>query len=82
MEFFRESMLELITQTSTNLPPDVRAAMGLALEKETPNTQSSQALNIIAENIDMAAPKTKVPSARTPACRPLRSRLPSAPIRS
>ena len=54
MEFFRESMLELITQTSTNLPPDVRAAMGLALEKETPNTQSSQALNIIAENIDMA----------------------------
>ena len=55
MEFFRESMLELITQTSTNLPPDVRAAMGLALEKETPNTQSSQALNIIAENIDMAA---------------------------
>ena len=54
MEFFRESMLELITQTSTNLPPDVRAAMGLAVKNETPNTQSSQALNIIAENIDMA----------------------------
>ena len=38
MEFFRESMLELITQTSTNLPPDVRAAMGLAVKNETPNT--------------------------------------------
>ncbi len=54
MEFLHESLLELITQTSTNLPPDVRAAMGIALREETPNTQSSQALNIIATNIDMA----------------------------
>ncbi|MCZ6515472.1 MAG: fumarate hydratase, partial [Acidobacteria bacterium] len=54
MKLFRESMLELVTVTSTNLPPDVRAAMGLALESEKPGTQSSQALNIIAENIDMA----------------------------
>jgi fumarate hydratase, class I len=49
-----ESLVELITQTSTNLPPDVREAMGLALEEETPGTQSAQALNIIATNIDMA----------------------------
>ena len=27
MKAFRESMLQLITQTSTNLPPDVRAAI-------------------------------------------------------
>ena len=27
MEFLANSLLELITQTSTNLPPDVRAAM-------------------------------------------------------
>src|SRR5581483_3868889 len=40
--------------TSTNLPPDVRAAMGMALENETPGTQASQALDIIASNIDMA----------------------------
>ncbi|MDQ6699358.1 MAG: fumarate hydratase, partial [Acidobacteriota bacterium] len=40
--------------TSTNLPPDVRTAMGMALEMETPHTQASQALNIIAQNIDMA----------------------------
>src|SRR5579864_35217 len=55
MQFLQESLTELITQTATNLPPDVRAAMGQALGTELPNTQSSQALNIIASNIDMAA---------------------------
>src|SRR5512140_2746832 len=55
MQFLQESLVELITQTSTNLPPDVRAAMGVAIAGETPNTQSSQALGIIAANIDMAA---------------------------
>src|SRR5258707_3047580 len=54
MNGFTNSLIELITQTSTNLPPDVRAAMGLALETETPGTQSAQALGIIASNIDMA----------------------------
>jgi fumarate hydratase class I len=54
MEFLAASLLELITQTSTNLPPDVRAAMGVALDSEAPNTQSAQALGIIASNIDMA----------------------------
>src|SRR5580658_10965869 len=55
MQFLHESLLELITQTSTNLPPDVRKAMGAALVGETPHMQSSQALHIIATNIDMAA---------------------------
>jgi fumarate hydratase class I len=54
MEFLASSLLELITQTSTNLPPDVRAAMSIAGAGETPDTQSSQALNIILGNIDMA----------------------------
>ena len=54
MEFLANSLLELITQTSTNLPPDVRAAMSIAGAVETPDTQSSQALNIILGNIDMA----------------------------
>ncbi len=54
MEFLANSLLELITQTSTNLPPDVRAAMGIALNNETPGTQSSQSLNVMASNIDMA----------------------------
>jgi fumarate hydratase class I len=54
MQFLEESLIELITQTSTNLPPDVRQAMGIAIGAETPGTQSSQALSIIASNIDMA----------------------------
>jgi fumarate hydratase class I len=55
MQFLATSLLELITQTSTNLPPDVRAVMGPAIAGEAPGTQASQALNIIATNIDMAA---------------------------
>jgi fumarate hydratase, class I len=55
MEALLASLIDLITQTSTNLPPDVRAAMGLALDEETPGTQAAQALSIIASNIDMAA---------------------------
>src|SRR4051812_13940654 len=54
MEFLATSLLELITQTSTNLPPDVRAAMSIAANTETPGTQSSQALDIILSNVDMA----------------------------
>jgi fumarate hydratase class I len=54
MQFLHDSLVELITQTSTNLPPDVRAAMSAANATETPSTQSSQALNIIMSNIDMA----------------------------
>src|SRR5271169_3213966 len=54
MEYLANRLLELITQTSTNLPPDVRAAMSIAGASETPDTQSSQALNIILGNIDMA----------------------------
>jgi fumarate hydratase class I len=55
MQFLQSSILELITQTSTNLPPDVRQAMKHVLGEETPGTQSAQALSVIASNIDMAA---------------------------
>jgi len=54
MQFLTSSLLELITQTSTNLPPDVRAAMAQAGSLETPGTQAAQALDIIAGNIDTA----------------------------
>lgn len=54
MQFLHNSLVELITQTSTNLPPDVRAAMSAANAAERPSTQASQALNIILSNIDMA----------------------------
>ena len=54
MQFLTSSLIELITQTSTNLPPDVRAAMKGAIAAEAPGTQASQALSIVASNIDMA----------------------------
>ena len=52
---FLDSMVQLITKTSTDLPPDVRAAMGLAVRGEEPATRAGQALTIIAQNIDQAA---------------------------
>src|SRR3954463_891401 len=51
---FSDSVLQLIVRTSTDLPPDVRAAMKHALVAEPPATRSSQALTIIAQNIDLA----------------------------
>src|SRR3954447_20177537 len=52
---FLDSMVRLIARTSTDLPPDVRKAMGLALKTEEPATRAGQALTIIAQNIDQAA---------------------------
>src|ERR1700693_1066738 len=52
---FFESVLQLIIRTSTDLPPDVRAAMKHALHAEPEGTRSSQALTIIAQNIDLAS---------------------------
>src|SRR5262252_2824681 len=51
---FFDSMVQLITRTSTDLPPDVRAAMAVALATEAPATRAGQALTIIAQNIDQA----------------------------
>jgi fumarate hydratase class I len=52
---FLDSLLQLIVRTSTDLPPDVRAAMKTALGVEPDGTRSSQALTIIAQNIDLAS---------------------------
>src|SRR5256714_10158244 len=52
---FFESVLQLIVRTSTDLPPDVRAAMKHSLVSEPDGTRGSQALTIIAQNIDLAA---------------------------
>jgi fumarate hydratase class I len=51
---FFESVLQLIVRTSSDLPPDVRAAMKTALGAEPGGTRSAQALTIIAQNIDLA----------------------------
>ena len=50
-----ESLVELITRTSTDLPPDVRAAMRHAVAAEEPSSRAGQALTIISQNIDQAA---------------------------
>jgi fumarate hydratase class I len=52
---FFDSVLTLIVKTSTDLPPDVRSAMKVAMALETSGTRSAQALSIIAQNIDQAA---------------------------
>jgi fumarate hydratase class I len=54
MAQFKESILTLIVDTSTNLPPDVREAIATAKQNETQGTRSSFALDTIATNIDFA----------------------------
>src|SRR3981081_1216349 len=51
---FFDSVLQLIIRTSTDLPPDVRAAMKTSLDAEPDGTRASQAVTIIAQNIDLA----------------------------
>ena len=55
MEHFKQSIYDLIVETSTNLPPDVRRAIKSAMEREKRGTQSDLALDTIAINVDMAA---------------------------
>src|SRR5918993_5550056 len=52
---FFDSVVSLIIKTSTDLPPDVRAAMRLAMNEEPEGSRGSQALAIIGQNIDQAA---------------------------
>lgn len=54
MQFLVNSLLELVTQTSSNLPPDVRAVMAQATGMETPGAKAAQAFRIIAGNVDSA----------------------------
>ena len=51
---FLESVVALIVRTSTDLPPDVRAAMRVAMDRED-QPRAAQALSIIGQNIDQAA---------------------------
>jgi len=48
------SLYNLISETSSNLPPDVRQALSQAMDHEIPDSQSALALNTIATNVDMA----------------------------
>jgi fumarate hydratase, class I len=55
MEAFFDSIVTLIIKTSTDLPPDVRAAMRIAMNEEPEGSRAAQALAIIGQNIDQAA---------------------------
>ena len=55
MQSFFDSVVALIIKTSTDLPPDVRAAMKHAVGAEEASSRAGQALNIISQNIDQAA---------------------------
>lgn len=51
---FEQSLYDLIVQTSTNLPSDIRRLIADANRRETPNTNASLALATISQNVDMA----------------------------
>jgi fumarate hydratase class I len=54
MSKFEESIYQLIVETSTNLPADVRRAVQKAREAEDAATRAGLSLTTIAENIEMA----------------------------
>jgi fumarate hydratase, class I len=57
MQSFEQSMLTLITDTSTQLSPDVREAIDRATAREDSDTRAALALARITENIQMAEEK-------------------------
>lgn len=54
MQQFEESVYQLIVETSTNLPADVRRAVKRARQAEDQATRAGIALSTIAQNIEMA----------------------------
>ncbi|MBL5768052.1 fumarate hydratase [Bacillus sporothermodurans] len=54
MEKFQESMYQLIVETSTNLPKDVRRAVKKAKQSESAGTRAAMSLGTITNNIQMA----------------------------
>ncbi|MEH6944316.1 fumarate hydratase [Bacillus sp. JJ722] len=54
LQKLQHSMYQLIVETSTNLPKDVRRALKVAKEKEIAGTRSAMSLATIAQNINMA----------------------------
>ena len=54
LETLEQSVYDLITETSTNLPKDVRRAVKRAKEAENAGTRAAMSLDTIANNIFMA----------------------------
>lgn len=57
IEQLEKSMYDLICETSTNLPKDVRRAVKAAREQEDAGTRAAMSLDTIAKNINMADDK-------------------------
>ncbi len=76
MALLRSSLLELVSETSTNLPSDVRASLTTGAARERTETRSGQALRIIAKNIDMARAGT-IPICQDTGMPTFRVRLPA-----
>lgn len=57
MQHFEQSVYDLIVETSTNLPGDVRRAIRAANEAEDRATRAGLSLSTIANNIEMAEHK-------------------------
>ena len=53
-----ESLYQLVVETATNLPADVRQAIRAARDREDASTRSALALGTIAQNIDFASTDT------------------------
>lgn len=54
MQDLTESILELIRLTSTDLPPDVEAALRRAVEQETPGSAARGALETVLKNVELS----------------------------
>ncbi|HZG73115.1 MAG TPA: fumarate hydratase [Chondromyces sp.] len=54
LENFKKSMYQLVVETSTNLPKDVRRAIKAAKERENAGTRAAMSLATITNNIKMA----------------------------
>lgn len=54
MSQIEDSLFELVSQTSSNLPEDVRRALRDAATREDPSSRAGKALGVIAHNIDIA----------------------------
>ncbi|WP_338753349.1 fumarate hydratase [Bacillus sp. FJAT-52991] len=54
LEQFQESMYQLVVETSTNLPKDVRRAVKAAKLRENAGTRAAMSLDTITNNIQMA----------------------------
>ncbi len=53
-ETLQQSMYDLIVETSTNLPKDVRRAIASAKERENAGTRAAMSLDTISNNVKMA----------------------------